>query len=248
MNESPGLPPTAGSRWRWLLSPWMLLVVMALCLLTWVGVQVQRRRAETEALALLKSVDDGRSFNLQLSNPFRPDDAPEHEMMFTGGPDWSTKLLGVDLFRTVSFFQAFAPGNSFSYGSDDTGKLIISRSYQSGIAGDETQLLSAFANLTGLHLEAHPVGDEIGPVLKQLPKLESLNLSNTAISDAILPDIATLSRLASLDISRTDVTDKGMQHLQRMSTLELLNVEMTNVSDKQIEQLRKRLPHCEVLH
>lgn len=233
---------------RRLLSPWMLLAVVAAGLLTWVGVQVQRRRAENQALAQLKSVEDGRTFNIQLANPFQPDDPPAMEILFTGGPQWLIDWLGVDLFKTMVGFQASAPGNSFSYGVDDEGRLVINRTYQSGIGGDETRLLGAMGNLRTLHLEAHPVGDEIGPVLDRLPRLESLNLANAAVSDAVLPHIARSKRLESLNLSRTDVTDAGLEHLAGSSTLVKLNVSMTNVSEECIERLRQRLPHCQIEH
>ena len=255
MDTEPNALPTADSLAekprislaRRLLSHWILTPVVTFGLLAWVGVQVQRRRAENDALTqiyAMKSTGDLKLIHARVSNPFKPSEPPTDEVFFDGGPEWLTQWLGVDLFMTVTDLHATA---HVDFPNED-GMIDPYRTSRRGISGRETESLNCFTNLEQLALAYNPVGDELGPVLDRLPRLQYLNLACTSVSDGVLPHVARLPQLESLNLFHTNVTDAGIEHLASVPTLLNLNVGKTDVSEGRIEWLRQQLPHCQIEH
>lgn len=166
---------------------------------------------------------------------------------FEDGPTWLTKIVRRDVFRRLTALGCNAPGNSFSFGRDDAGRLLIERRYITGLTDDEMASVKTLQYLRSLGLEANPIADRSVIGLRSLRCLETLNLSHTAISDQAMKELAELPALRNLDLSRTDVTDASLQYLSKCASLQKLNVEMTNISEDGAAMLQKQIPNCVVV-
>lgn len=248
MRTSPSDPVRrqAGKRW-WQYSLRVLLVFVTLvaCVAAWLGMHVRRCGREERATRYLATLN--AEVNVGYGSAFGDDntwlDAPSY---FQGGPAWLTKLLGVDIYRTVTGLNCYARGNRFSYGRDSDGRLRIDRKYVSGLNDKNLEAVGQLAHLRYLQLEAHPVTDQGVRHLAGLSELRVLNLGNTAISDDAVRIVSALPRLRELNVSRTDVTDVGLGYLAQSQSLRKLDVTMTNVSEEAVDSFRRRLPGCEV--
>ncbi|MGI9455309.1 MAG: hypothetical protein ACR2NU_02040 [Aeoliella sp.] len=168
------------------------------------------------------------------------------EAYYSGSPVWLTNLLGIDAFRTVATLQCYSPGNKFSYGRTEDGRLQIDREYQTGVVDEDLVFVSKLTHLRTLSLEANHITDQGLINLESLLRLETLNLSNTTITDRGLVTLAKLPHLRDLDISRTDVTDASVEFLEDCRALESLDIEMTNITPEGVLLLRQGLPNCQI--
>jgi hypothetical protein len=244
-SAAPPVRPNVRRRW-WQYSLRLLLVFVTLvaCAAAWLGMHVRRCRREEVATRYLASLN--AQVNVGYGSPFRDDNTWGGEAFFQGGPAWLTKLLGVDIYRTVTGLNCYAGGNRFSYGRGPDGQLRIDRKYVSGLADKDLEVVGKLAHLRYLQLEAHPVTDRGVRHLARLSELRVLNLGNTAISDDAVRVVAALPRLRELNVSRTDVTDACLDYLADSPSLRKLNVTITNVSEQAIVSFRRSLPGCEV--
>ncbi|MEZ6050708.1 MAG: hypothetical protein R3C02_04840 [Planctomycetaceae bacterium] len=229
------------------MSLWLLLATVAVCFGMFAWLHVTRCRQEQAVLAQLRMAEDGRSYNVSCFNPFKGDETLTNEELFTGGPVWLTRFLGVDPFKVTGGIQSVAPGNRFSYSSTEDGQLLIESEFRCGVDDGDARLINQLRDLRFLSLEANPIGDAGIERLSALTELKDLNLANTQITDRALEFIATLQHLKTLNISHTHVSDDGIQQLIDMPNLESLDVSMTRVTPEGVRELKKRLPSCKIV-
>jgi hypothetical protein len=247
MATSAGHPVRSRARrrwWQYSLRLLLVFVTLFACATAWLGMHVRRCQREERVTRYLANLN--AQVNVGYGSPFRDDNTWEGEAFFQGGPAWLRKLLGVDIYRTVTCLNCYARGNRFSYARDADGRLRIEREYVSGLTDKDLQAVGQLAHLRYLQLETHPVTDRGVRHLAGMSELRVLILGNTAISDEAVRVVAALPQLRELNVSRTDVTDACLDYLAQSRSLRKLDVTMTNVSKEAVESFRRRLPGCEV--
>jgi hypothetical protein len=252
-------------RWlRYRLRSAFLLVTLVAIAAAWVGTHVRRCHREEQAIEQLLSSKNGITLDILYASPFDRTiglQSPEQHRFgrseswtvntFRCGPAWLTRLLGVDIFKTVTFLQcAGAPGrpNTVRYGGDRGQPIrVIQREFASGIHDEDMPLIGHLVHLRQLTLTTSAVTNKGLAELKPLKRLQMLYLKNTAVTDNGLAVLAELPDLQELDLDSTDVTDKCVLALSACNKLKKLTLTRTLVSESAIESLQLQLPSCEII-
>jgi hypothetical protein len=169
---------------------------------------------------------------------------PEKPIWPRGKPGYVRRVRNLDLFRTVVMFSFHPNGNTFQFDRSDDGRLVIHRTYVSGLKDEDMAWVTKLVNLRSLWLEANGITDEGMIQLSNLKRLEILWLQHTPISDKGIPALAKLTKLRDLDRSATDVTDESIEALSQCRALQILKLLNTNISDTGVATLQRALPDC----
>jgi Leucine-rich repeat (LRR) protein len=248
------------SRRRWLrygLRSALILVTIVAIAATWLGSHVRRCHREIRALERLLTANANTRMDVGYSNPFaiNKTDAPDGGWgrtaeNFIGGPKWLTRVLGVDIFRTVTGLSYYGvPGSAFHYGRSDQWMIhVTSREYATKIGEQDIRSFAQLSNLRSLYLHAIPIADNGLAEFQQLKDLRSLQLQATAITDAGPSVLAELPELQELNLDSSDVTDAGMKSIAACKKLKKLNLSRTIVTKEGIALIKAQLPICEITH
>jgi hypothetical protein len=245
--------PKPSRRWaRFGLRGFFVFVTLAALCAAWIGMHVNRVHRSNHAIAQLQVPQDGRTVTIRYASPFAHAETlwgeePGFPQQFTPkGPGLLTRLLGVDIFQSPVSLTFAAPGNSFSWDRDTSGRLVFIREYKSGLTDADMKWVGALSNLQFLSLEPCGITDEGIKHLEDLPHLESLRLTHTAITDDGLVVLLKLPQLKNLDLRSTDVSDAAIGVLSQCHRLQTLDLQMTNVTPEGVATLRERLPNCQI--
>ncbi|MGO8688343.1 MAG: hypothetical protein ACLQLG_01800 [Thermoguttaceae bacterium] len=170
----------------------LLLVMTLACVgMSWVAVKMKQARQQHAAVEAIRKLGGMVDYDYQKKDPF--DEPP--------GPAWLRKLLGDDLFASVTWVRL----------SD------------SDVSDAALEYLKGLARLEILDLNRTNVSDAGLQHLKGLTQLRELCLGGTKVSDAGLENLMGLTQLQKLWLDSTNVTDAGAQDLQKaLPNLEII--------------------------
>jgi hypothetical protein len=199
-------------RWRFQFSILCLLLLFVVVAVpcSWLATEMKAARKQREAVAAIEKAGGKVGYDYEPDPYLVPDAEPP-------GPAWLRKLLGNDLFVSV------------------TVASIIARD---AIGDAELEFLEGLPQLQELELGGGMVsGAGLGRIA-ELPQIQRLVLAGTDVSDAGLQRLKGLTRLQSLDLESTNVSDAGLQYLEGMTRLQELELDETRVGDAGLEHLR----------
>ncbi len=249
-----------------ILSLFVLTVVVAVAC-SWLAVARKQARKQEEVVKDILAAGGWVAYDYQ-----RDPDGFEIPGAKPPEPAWLRKVLGSDLFDTVTgvYLTGAEVGDAWlqhlegltqlrglclsdtkvsDAGLDHLkGRAQLEWLYLDGTkVGDAgMQNLDGLTRLRGLSLGGTRVSDAGLDHLKGLPQLQELYLSGTKITDAGLARLKGSSQLRTLDLHNTEVSDAGLEHLQGLTQLQSLRLWQTHVSRAGLLRCQRALPHCEL--
>ena len=179
----------------------------------WLGAKMQRARSQRELVDRITATGgcvyyDFDAFKLDPRVPrvIGQDVKPP-------GPDWATRVFGVDFVADV----------------------VVVQSGESGFRGPELSAISHLPHLRRLDLRR--CSDADLEVIGKVARLEVLRLQDTSVTDAGLEHLASLTKLRELDLSDTKITGKGLCFLRGAPNLTTLYLGGTALTDADLAQL-----------
>ena len=95
-----------------------------------------------------------------------------------------------------------------------------------------------FSGITYVHLEGHPVTDDLIKKLRWAGKIDRLYLAETGITDQQLDGIGILKDIKRMSLWGNPITDAGLSELTAMWSLEVLDIHDTKITAAGLNQLR----------
>lgn len=95
-----------------------------------------------------------------------------------------------------------------------------------------------FSGITYVHLEGHPVTDDLIKNLRWAGKIDRLYLAETGITDQQLDGIGILKDVKIMSLWGNPITDAGLSELTAMWSLEVLDIHDTRITAAGLNQLR----------
>ena len=216
-----------------ILSLLLLMVVVAIpC--SWLATEIKWAQEQREVVAEIARVGRGVEYDWQTDSQgvYRPNAKPP-------APAWLRRLLGDDLFATVTEAYTDIEGGYTP--------IIIGPLPREKVTDALVERLEGLRQLRRLDLYGADVSDAGMEHFKRLTQLQSLGLSGTKITDAGLECVEGLTQLQSLALNFTIVTDAGLKHLEGLRQLKTLGLSGTKITDAGLEYL-KGLTRLKVLY
>ena len=205
----------------------LLLVVVVAIPFSWLATEMKWANKQREAVEEITRASGTVSYDYQSdpSGNVIPGAKPP-------GPPWLRKLLGDDLFVSVTRCSLDQSEISDA-GLEHIGGLTELRTLSLGnttVSDAGLQHMEGLLQLQELLLGGTNVTDAGLEYLKGLTQLRWLGVGRTKVSDAGLKYVKGLTRLQRLDLWGTKVSDAGLRHLNELTQLQWLFLGHTNVS------------------
>ena len=234
-------------RLRFQFSILSLLVLTAVVAIpcSWLAVETKEARTQREAVEEIRKVHGTACYDYQfdrygnvifdrLGNPIKGAAPP--------GPSWLHKLLGNDLFASVTRVWLDGSGVRTTFGWDTSQGLPHLQWLtlnKTAVTNAGLCRLAGLTQLQHLYLSDTKVSDVGMEHLKRLTRLQNLALSETVIGDAGLQRLKGLTGLHGLYLNNTRVGDAGLEHLKGLTELRVLALDYTTVSDHGLECVKR---------
>lgn len=121
--------------------------------------------------------------------------------------------------------------------NDDPTKRLKEISEKLKSAGAKIKQ-AQFSGITYVHLEGHPVTDDLIKNLRWAGNIERLYLAETGITDQQLDEIGLLKDVKRMSLWGNPITDAGLSELTAMWSLEVLDIHDTRITAAGLNQLR----------
>jgi hypothetical protein len=198
---------TKQKRRSWLQFSVRALLVAVLITAVFLGVQVNRARAQARAVAEVKAYGGFVHYDYEYVNgAYKPGCEP-------WAPSWLRAAIGDDFFRTAVEVNLICEG---------VGPTQV----QTARTDDAVMpVLRDLPGLKALSIHEGQATDRSMEVVRHLGSLENLSIpEGPGLTDAGLANLAGLRHLKDLSLGEVKVTDAGLAHLSRLYALKQLYI------------------------
>ncbi len=210
-TPAPAAPPPKLRWYQYRLRSLFVLMLLATIPLGWLRVKMNAAEKQHAAVEAIKQFGGTVGFDYEMD--------PSNIKSKPPGPAWLHKLLGEDVFASVTLvsFSGFEVGRH--------AEIALKH-------------LKAFPRLKCLQFDqCYNLGDDGLENLRGLTELQFLNLGCPQVSDVGLENIKGLTQLQYLDLLHANITDAGLRHIEGLVHLQMLYLAATNIGDAGLEHL-----------